>query len=221
MQPEHHVTVGRSIWSGLDASDACAVTRHILLHTLNTHTTRAAATRASAARPARCARPGRALAARLRPCGAPSPHARRCGAPLSARSVPPQWRHRRSRRGRRRRRRRPPRPAARRRVARRSCRSRSSPATRERRSGGPQTALPYYPTFCYPTLLPLPSCYPVAERGQGEQGQGEQGQERGQQQRDGPAGGEEGGGGDGCRAGDGLQMDSAALADMLAKKRVS
>ena len=36
-EPEHHVTVGRSIWSGLDASDACAVTRHILLHTLNTY----------------------------------------------------------------------------------------------------------------------------------------------------------------------------------------
>ena len=58
-----------------------------------THTKRhaysaCAATRASAARPARCARLGRAPAARLRPCATPSPHARRCGAPLSAPHAP-------------------------------------------------------------------------------------------------------------------------------------
>ena len=45
--------------------------------------------RGCAARPARCARLGRAPGARPRPCAAPSPHARRCGAPLSAHAA---WR---------------------------------------------------------------------------------------------------------------------------------
>ena len=68
-------------------------------------------------------------------------------------------RHRRSHRGRRGHRRRPPRPAARRCVARRPCRSRSSPATRERRSGGPQTALPRWPTISRP---PREGCKPTS-----------------------------------------------------------
>ena len=97
---------------------------------------------AGAARAAR-ARAGGASAAPHRAAAARTP-LRRASRHTSA--APQSGAHRRSRRGRRRRRRRPPRPAARRRVVRRPCRSGSAPATRERRSGSPQTTLPRQPT---------------------------------------------------------------------------
>ena len=76
---------------------AAGHTRARKIYTYRQHAYSAcAATRASAARPARCARLGRAPAERLRPCATPSPHARRSGVPLSA----PARRHARRRRPR-------------------------------------------------------------------------------------------------------------------------
>ena len=67
-------------------------------YTYRRHTYSACApTRASAARAARCSRLGHAPAARLRPSAAPSPHARRCGAPSRPPSAAPRTARRRPR----------------------------------------------------------------------------------------------------------------------------
>ena len=107
-----------------------------------TYTARAAA-HPSAARPARCARPGRARAARLRPRATATPAARRRSAPALSRPRAPRKRRRRPRRGRHRRRRC---PASRRPVARRPCRTGRAPRRTPGGGSPTQVTAPRRPT---------------------------------------------------------------------------